>query len=315
MSPPYESILIPSAAVSVSASLSVILTFILFEEMRAKFFMQIVAFISICDAIGNSPYLSLYRPPTGSWLCIVEGLINFTFYPMSWLWTLSLVYHLYIVAIKKTLPSKLSIRLTHVVCWGLPIILSLGGLPFTRFTDNESLGFEVCEVNLTKTAPIYHETVYYGLLLLVLLALTVLSYKTRKLEKTQEAGSFHPSYNILKDSTRLYPTAMVVCWLPHMITYSIYYDSENFHIYEIFYFIATVLKVIHGAITASIFFYKSDSARRLWRRWLDKIGCGCLPCCRNMDTSRRTMSSFGDGDHINPITTSLIEEKESFHNI
>ncbi len=306
MTPPYTLILIPIAAISVTASMLVIFTFILFEEMRSKFFMRIIAFISISDILGNVLYLMLYRPSTGNWFCSLEGFANFTTYPTSWLWTLSLVYHLYGVATTKELPSKLSKRLTHIVCWGLPIVLSVAGLSITRYTENNSLNFEVCEVNITKGAAYYHLVAYYGLLVVVLLAMAFLSYKTKQFEKTHESGSLHPSYTILKDSTRLYPTALVICWVPHLIVYALYRHIKNTQIYELLYFIATVLKVIHGAITASIFFYKSESARRLWRRWIESYG-HCL-CSKNI--SRDTLSTF-DGREKS-ITLSLIDKNHSF---
>ncbi len=299
---PYETILIPIASLSVASSLSVVLTLVLFREMRAKFFMQIVAFISISDAIANFPYMMFYRPPTGNWFCTVEGLINFTFYPMSWLWTLSLVYHLYGVATEKSLPSKLGIRFTHVFCWGIPIVLSLAGLSVTKYKHSEPIGFEVCYVS-NQTSAIYHAIAFYGLLLVVLLALGILTYKTWRLEQAQDAGSFHPSYAILKDSVTLYPTAMVICWIPHLIAFSLYKVTfTSFANYEYLYFAVTILKILHGTFTAGIFFYKSESARRLWRKVFN---------CKYSynDDSRSSTSSLVEQE--NPITLSFQIERSS----
>ncbi len=312
MTPPYESILIPFAALSVSASLSVVLTLIVFQEMRSKFFMQIIAFISISDFIANFSYMLLYRPPTGNWFCTLQGYINFIFYPMSWLWTLSLVYHLYGVATTKALPSKWKIRATHAICWGLPILLSVIEIPFTRFVRSEPAGFEVCDIT-SHTSGIYHAVFYYFLLLGIIITLEIFSYKTAQLEKTQELGSFHPTYSTLKDSVRLYPTAMILCWLPHLILFITYlWINEDVTTYKNIYFCTSILKVSHGTVTACIFFYKSTSARRLWLRSLQDIGLVslCCPCIlSNMSNTRDSTSSFGDGE--NRITISLIDQKSS----
>ena len=232
---------------------------------------------------------------------------------MSWLWTLSLVYHLYGVATTKALPSKWSIRYTHIVCWGLPIVLFAIEIPFTPFIRSQP-GFEVCDLG-SLDAAIYHAFAYYLLLLAIMIAFAVFSYKTAQLEKNEEPGYFHPSYVLLKDSVRLYPTAMVICWTPHLILYCFFFlIDSNPVIYKGFYFSTSVLKVLHGFVTACIFFYKSKSARRLWVRKFHDLGLARLCCCLRWFKGNNgridSKSTIGE-DGENRLTLSLIDRPSS----
>jgi hypothetical protein len=156
--------IVVAAALSITGSLTVISTFLCFSRLRTKTFMNIIGFISIGDLIGNFPYLLPYRPRSGSWWCTGQALLNLTGYPIEWLWTVTLVYLLYLTAVEGKLPEKL--WHIHLICWFLPAILSLLTLTVGRYSENYLSSQDVCVVNNSTISIQYHDATYYGLFLL-----------------------------------------------------------------------------------------------------------------------------------------------------
>jgi hypothetical protein len=74
-----------TSILSVAGSSSVILTLLLFQSMRSKLFMQIIAYISLADIIANVEYTMSYRPSNHNWWCSTEGFLNLYGYPCGWL--------------------------------------------------------------------------------------------------------------------------------------------------------------------------------------------------------------------------------------
>jgi hypothetical protein len=245
---------------SVFASFCVLVTLVAFREMRSKLFMRIIAYISLSDMLGNFPYVLPYRPHHGPW-CIMQGLINITFYPMSWLWTLALAYLLYFLATENRFPSEKFVLSINVVCWGLPVFLTALSTTCTIY-GYSTFGiypYEVCIFRKETDAVIYHGIFYYGLLVLCWVLMVMMKRRLIKLQ----AASLSPSYQIARTSLSLYPPALIVCWFPHCILFLV---GFVYHERYGFYFMSDVLKLSHGVVTAAIFFYKSPEARRLWSR-------------------------------------------------
>lgn len=258
-----------AAVVSVMCSGSVVLTVLMFESMRRKLFMQIIAFISISDLIANSPYLSTYRPPNGNWQCSMSGFINLYFYPVSWIWTTTLMFFLYSLATKGKLP--LSALIIHSFCWIFPLILTLLNLTTNTFGMGQAHPYEVCVISADKNqfaAEMWHIITYYGFWL-VCVALMVLMYIRIVSMNQKDLSSKFPLWQSSIAPLQLYPLAMFVCWMPHMIAVFCEYFSW-FHGLNEFYFASDIIKITHGALTALIFFTNSTEARGRWRKALRK---------------------------------------------
>jgi hypothetical protein len=231
--------------------------------MRGKIFMQIIAFISVGDLIGNFPYLFPYRPHTGSWWCYIQGFMNLAGYPMEWTWTVALVLLLYNVAVYHRPIRRL--WPLYCICWGLPIIFALVQLSFGPYQYYGGYG-EVCSITDDYSSEIYHYFTYYGLLIICVLFMILLWLKMTWLEfqysqgkEESSAGDRKPlPFSVAKRALQWYPIILVVFWLPHAATVITY--STPAYVYNTF----VVWKVFHGTVTALIFFYQSQESRRLW---------------------------------------------------
>lgn len=238
----------------------VMLTLIMFPSMRSRLFMRIIAFISLCDFLGNLPYTTTHRPETSSPWCSIEGFVNMYFYPASWLWTTILVYFLYALAITGKVP--LSETAVHLICWGLPMITTLLVLTtnnFTRFDINDDN--EVCTIGGDETSAFIWRVInYYGLFVLCVVIMISLFITIIRIRKEGTSAVSVGILNLAIESLQLYPLAMLISWTPEFISFIIEFDEEN----ALLFHIAVLLKISNGLLTSIIFFSKSEHARMLW---------------------------------------------------
>lgn len=238
----------------------VVLTLIVFPSMRSRLFMKIIAFMSLCDFLGNLPYATTSRPHTSSAWCSIEGFVNLYFYPASWLWTTILVYFLYALATTGRVP--LSEASVHLICWGLPMITALLVLTtnnFTRFDVNDDN--EVCTIGGDKTSAfIWHVINYYGLFLVCVVIMVCLFIAVIRIRKEGSSAVSEGILNLAIESLQLYPLAMLISWTPEFISFIIEFDKVN----PLLFHIAVLLKISNGFFTSIIFFSKSVHARKLW---------------------------------------------------
>lgn len=260
----YVLVLQVVAIISLIGSSTVILTLVLFPDMRKKLFMQIIAFISIADFIGNLPYSTAYRPVGTSPTCKVEGFMNLYFYPVSWAWTTILVYFLYSLALFSKLPlSKLKI---HLLCWGLPLFFTLMTLTTNTYGRADgSTEDTVCSYSGPKLSGfLWHLLTYYGFWFVCVACMVAMYWRIIDLKKKDQVKNI----SILKlatDSLYLYPMIMFWCWLLRVITACIQFSgADSFYGFALLNSFSDCFKILHGFCAAVIFFYKSAEARQRW---------------------------------------------------
>ena len=266
----YILILQVVSCVSVISSLSVIATFLFFHDMRDKFFMRIIAFISFADFLGSFPYMFADRPATGNWWCWLQGFMNAAAHPMSWLWTVVLMHFLYCIIANGQIPGVEYYRKAHLFGWGIPIARALLAQSCSNYARDETFKFEICVPN-KEAGVIYHVVTYYVLLVGSVAYLIALWVKMKRLEEEQikagETVATSPmlrSYKVVKDSLKLYPLALIVCWTPHLISMIFVASGNADDVVDGVYLFGDCCKVLHGVATAFIFFFKSPLARKLW---------------------------------------------------
>jgi hypothetical protein len=260
---PYLVSLQISSIISVVASGFVLLTFILFSDLRKKLFMQIITFISLSDFIGNLPYTTTYRPPDGDFLCSLEGFANLYFYPVSWLWTTMLAYFLYSLATVGKLPfSKPRI---HIFCWGLPLMFTLLMLTTNPYGKESDWGnTTVCTYGgNTESGFIWHLITYYCLWIVCVVSMGVMYWRIDSIRASGTAANL-PILKLAMESLQLYPVIMFICWLPRVFTACIQFASLKFVGFRQLDLISDVFKILHGLFAALVFFAKSREARLKW---------------------------------------------------
>lgn len=287
--------LIVVATISVASSMIVVLTPIIFIKMRGKLLMRIVAFISVGDIIGNLPYVFPYRPLTGNWWCYLQSFMHLSGYPMEWLWTVTLVYLLYRLAVTGKIVHNLA--LVHLVCWGIPISLALLQLCFSNYAADSDKG-EVCTYHINARAYYYHNISYYGLFFGSLLGMLVIFMKIYWMEISKSANVTSPPFQVAKSALQWYPTILVIFWVPHAVVAVSPYDN-----YGDLYGYLLVWKVCHGLATSIVFFAQSRESRKLWYGALFartfSEGCCCIAESeRNRLLREMSNSSIIDVDSI-----------------
>lgn len=251
--------LVAVSTLSVCASLAVILTPIIFRRMRDKLFMQIVAFISIGDILGNFPYILPYREYKLNWYCDIQAFLHLLGYPIEWMWTAALVYLLYHLAVEGKVPRNLWPM--HLLCWGLPLSLDFITLTVTSYApDNDSAG-EVCTYHVNKAAYIYHNVAYYGLFFASLFVMFIVYVRIHLLEgaSSKNENVRQPPFVVAKNALRWYPTILIVFWAPHMLQV-----VTPGTLFVPVYPYLLCWKICHGLATSFVFFYQSMESRRLW---------------------------------------------------
>lgn len=279
-----------TSIISVFGSSMVVLTLLLFKNMRTKLFMRIIANISMADILGNIAYTTLYRPSDGAFWCSTQGFLNLYSYPCSWLWTTMLVQFLYDLAVYQRI--RLSFTAAFVFCWGVPLIVTLLYIAFIphgtyeRHTGNTLDSF--CTYGGDGDLGfIWHVISYYGMFLVCVIYMAYLYTQIRKAyaveaknllamsggRESAASTTSSATLNGMKmtsDSLLLNPLLMITLWTPHILAVVVSTTMKNDTTKQ-FSNVALSIKIMHGFATAVLFFYKSQVARNLWVR---------LFCCR-----------------------------------
>lgn len=285
--PDYVVAMIVVSVISIIGSLIVVSTPLIFPSMRYRLFMQIISFISIGDIIGNFTYLFPYRPSTGNWWCDVQAFTTLTGYPIEWLWTVILVFFLYTLALTGQVPKRT--WYFHLISWTLPVILAFCSLITSKFTHTGQYA-DVCSVNTTRIAMIYHGVVFYGLLIIcfvIMILLFCLLLYHEYILKDVQADSV--TFTIAKRALMIYPCLMFLFWFPHGISASLNLKRNAKNVYD------TLLmwKSLHGLAVTLVFFGQSDEACRVWYNFLRQL-CG-------LSTANRSDSRFSTASNSSAI--------------
>lgn len=288
---PLITTLIVSSVISVLASSSVLLTLLVFPKMRAKTFMQVIAFVSIGDTLGNIPYIFPFRPGTGNPWCSTQAFFNLTGYPIGWCWTVVLVYLLYCLGALGRMPNTL--LPFHIVCWIVPLTVSLTTLAYSKFYGPH--GVDTCSINTTPTAVTAHIAIYFGLLFFCIGTISALLIRLYQLQRNRDPNVCSIAFQKAKNTLQLYPIAMIIFWFPHLFTeLLLLFGYYKYRIFLLIYYIFVVLKIFHGFAAAMIFFVRSNEARTLWSAVIRRLLVGKFRS--NSEESEESLTPLYD-DH------------------
>lgn len=262
------------ASVTVGFSGLVVLTGALFPMMLRSQFMRLIFAISVCDFLG-SILLTAGFPSNGP-LCEAQGFLWYFFSHGSWFLTAALSIQLYsLLTRNRMLISELWM---HAVCWVSNIILSFfifSGATYGVY-DDDALSSEWCQISSSNFTLLEDYTIAVfvapmiittSILLIVSLASLLQFYVFRSIPRTDQ-------HKELLRVMLLYPTCMIVAWLPNMVTYffSLQYraDDDSFS-KQLTYFVIGLSDgwgALYGTFLAIVFFANSNEARRRWKTLL-----------------------------------------------
>jgi hypothetical protein len=123
------------------------------------------------------------------------------------------------------------------------------------------------------TGEIWHDTTYYGVWLLCVIAMIFMYCRIISVAKHELAISVS-EFQLALSTMGKYPVALVVFWFPHMffvvLSGIVPLDSRG-----IAYLIGVLMYILHGAGTTVIFFHHSPLTQKLWIDALRKLAKYC----------------------------------------
>jgi hypothetical protein len=246
--------------------------------------MRLIITISACDFLSTL-FLTTGFPAANSSYCEWQGFAMYFFSRGSWFFTSALACQLYFLIVYEKL--LISEKWTHVICWILNIILGCVVFEGARYgIDDDQVGAGWCfpeaknkqiqhdYENATFLAPVI---VCTFLLIIINMSILLQYYIFRSIKKSEKRRS-------LVLAMLLYPTCMVIAWLPYIITYFFHEsigDDDDDYTSQFALFIEDVFVgwgVLYGSFLAIVFFANSKEARRRWynmtiRRLLVLFNC------------------------------------------
>lgn len=266
-----ETVFISFSILSAIASFTVILTAIVFPQMRERVFMQIIIMTAFCDFIASIAS-SFGFPPNYSPLCPAQSFLNQFFYKASWFWTVILTYQLYGVVMYGTL--QLRTLTMHVLCWSVALICTLVPLSTTTFgrdDDGEALAWCYLKGKDTNTLVVVVLSLYIPLFISIAL-MCYFSIRIYWKYRNVDLRAANPDIYSIVDTLRLFPLAMIFNWGPNLVV-SVLANTSQISSSEDFVIIfnaVTILATQNGTFSALIFFYKSKEAQFRWKQFFNR---------------------------------------------
>ncbi len=280
-----------SALFSCFLSLLVVITYLIFPQLKSKVFMKIITLISLCDCIANASELN--GIPNTREFCVIQGVVMQFFYPASWIWTVILTYLLYSLVIdgKISMPEWKM----HAIAWGLSTLITV--LPLTTSTYGKQDGDNYwCFIQPSKRVPGTAATEFWQYLmfdaLIFVCFLLMLSWGILIYYKlgVQEITASKIVLNAVR-TLFIYPWILFFTWFPNVLLFTLYpsypQDSDA-------WLVVQSLSIWQGGLTAMVFFYNSRESRMLWYGLLTKC------CGRKVDS---TLTERMTSDRITGTTT------------
>ncbi len=172
-----------------------------------------IIFICMGDSLSNGPYLSQYRPPSGSVDCTVSGFLHMVGYMITWMFTFYLAYVLYSISILERMPTQMMVHFT--VCFGVPILF-VGIQAIFGFSEYSSANYDVCLYTLHNEAQtVYHGISFWGLLTVICVGMIVMRVHEFLLEQRDDPRTRSVLFTTSKRMLQFYPVLLICCCLCH----------------------------------------------------------------------------------------------------
>eukprot|EP01038_Epipyxis_sp_PR26KG_P016425 gene16425-22396_t len=260
------------------SSLCVILTYIVFPDLRRLRYIELVTYVALNNLIASSGIaLGPATSKSQSFVCWYQGFTTNFNYLSSVLWTVIITYQVWLVSYNGKVLSNLS--WIHGVCWGLPLLVSL--LPLTTNTygkvDENSVW---CSISNRSDSPKYGEifwvifSFYIWLWISVFITILLLVSITFKLRRMAIIPQLirKTVYKLI-----IYPIILIICWTTASVAAIV--NAANSHNKHESYDTnrgAVVLAVLQGFLITVAFFILNPFIRYKWKMLI----CQYIPCLK-----------------------------------
>lgn len=256
----YELTIIVLSVVSCMFSLTIMMTYFAFKDMRKKSFMKFIFYISLSDFFMNVTSAFGF-PNTGTALCWIQAIGENYFALASWFWTTALSYSIFSIIKNGKRPFKM--WHAHMICWTLPAILT--ALPLTTDTYGASdVDTQWCLIISRPSSapwmtPFWSYAAFFAWLFLCIALMiywTYIIYYRTHFQNVVMNDIVKKSY----DKVSLYPVAMVLCWALNYCCITVLSNQDT----PLLVFLSMIFGISYGIATAIIFMIKSEEAPRRW---------------------------------------------------
>ena len=260
------------SCVTCTTSLLVILLCARYPHIRRKTYVEMVFYSCVCDFFGGISTI-FGEQQDGSIICWTQGIMSNVFPLSSIAWTCAMACLLYSMVVFHR-PIVVS-KYLHIVCWGLPICLTL--LPLTTSNYGAIDGVGWCFLTNRSDSPPWALTFwviasfYFWVALAILFLATILVIiyyvMTMKLQSLRTIRTMrgHLDYAARRDAgikiLWLYPIVIILCWSVTAATdiYNTLHEPFQNRIVDA---LALSLPILQGCFTALIFIYSTKAVRR-----------------------------------------------------
>jgi hypothetical protein len=268
-------VMITMASLSLVSSFSVVLTGIVFQDMRKRLFMHIIFFLSFADMCA-SVFALLGFPAQGSSACAAQAFGVSFFIKASILWNVMLCYQLYNLVM--TGAVGLSIPRMHLLIWPLSALLSLLPLvdvTYGRSGPNDTVEWCLLHENNSTKLLIWNCFDWiFAVIGLNILRAWLAAQARSKLQNTKIAMSeasravgWQIYYSLL-----VFPIVLFVTYFPLIILNIFFFFIEkpyskiyvNRTTQDQWLCVVTDCALLYGVSLSVIFYWKSPEARSRW---------------------------------------------------
>lgn len=249
----YSLFMIIPSSFSAALSVSVVITLLMFRRktLLRKPYLQIILYIFISNSL-TSIGSSVGFPRDGSALCWFQGITTNVFTLSSCLWTLLIPFVLMRILNAKMRTTAVTVSLYfHVLCWGIPIFVTL--LPLLNMTYGSPPGW--CWIVDTNDTPAWAPRLWYWVSYYIwiwisitgsIFANGVVFFKLQQVEAVTRS-TFQPIFYDLA----IYNLIIALCWMVPAACDFISYNDLNVDLSDemlmrAYYFAPTLMGFLGG---------------------------------------------------------------------
>jgi hypothetical protein len=260
------------ASLSLVSSLAVVMTGLVFAEMRGRLFMHIIFFISFSDMCASA-FAILGFPTQGTLACAVQSFMVTFFIKTTVFWNLMMCYQLYKIVISGSL--GVTIKHMHFIIWPTSAFLSL--LPLVTSTYGRSgpnSEVEWCLLHENRV-PLYifwnaFDWIGFGVVLILIMVYLARQVRLKLQKGLDSEASLAVGWQIYY-SLFLFPLVLFLTYSPIVIVNIVVYFCDLSPEYTLqsgteINLLSAVndIALFYGISLSVIFFWKSPEARKRW---------------------------------------------------
>ncbi len=218
-----------------------------------------VMFICLGDSIANASYMTQYRPSSRSIDCTIEGMVQLYGYSLTCLWTLFIAFTMYSMAVRERVPSRFSRYC--VAGFGVPFLITFIQ-SFLGYARSNKESYDICIYDTSHSSSIiFHDTSFWGLLLLCLLLMIAMLWHLWYLQLMGDPRVSTKLFTLSKNMLQYYPILLILCWFPRAMVLVFGPISLN-EVPSWLSLLSICLKIAHGLFVGSVYFICGDEARK-----------------------------------------------------